>query len=67
MAPRNFPPAPGWSADGAASGCRIKAPLKYDRGLQKVWVRCTLTEVANVVSRMTGAYLAAQFRSVAAR
>ena len=34
MTPRNFPPAPGWSADGR----RIKVPLTYDRGPQKVWV-----------------------------
>ena len=32
--PRNFPPAPGWSADGH----RIKAPLEYSRGREKVWV-----------------------------
>ena len=32
--PRNFPPAPGWSPGGH----RIKVPLDYDRGLDKVWV-----------------------------
>jgi DDE superfamily endonuclease len=32
--PRNFPPAPGWSPDSH----RIKVPLDYDRGLEKVWV-----------------------------
>jgi hypothetical protein len=32
--PRTFPPAPGWSADGH----RIKAPLEYGRGDEKVWV-----------------------------
>ena len=32
--PRNFPPASGWSADGH----RIKAPLEYSRGKEKVWV-----------------------------
>jgi len=32
--PRAFPPAPGWSADGH----RIKAPLEYSRGAEKVWV-----------------------------
>jgi DDE superfamily endonuclease len=32
--PRCFPPAPGWSADGH----RIKAPLEYSRGVEKVWV-----------------------------
>jgi transposase len=31
------------------------------------WVRRTLAEVANVVSRMKGTYLAAQFRRIAAR
>jgi hypothetical protein len=31
---RNFSPAPGWSADGH----RIKAPLDFERGLEKVWV-----------------------------
>ncbi len=34
MTPRNFPPAPGWSADGH----RIKVPLDYERGLDKAWV-----------------------------
>jgi len=32
--PRRFPPASGWSADGH----RIKAPLDYSRGEEKVWV-----------------------------
>lgn len=32
--PRTFPPAPGWSP----SGHRIKAPLEYSRGQEKVWV-----------------------------
>jgi DDE superfamily endonuclease len=32
--PRCFPPTPGWSADGH----RIKAPLEYGRGVEKVWV-----------------------------
>ena len=32
--PRCFPPAAGWSADGH----RIKAPLEYSRGREKVWV-----------------------------
>jgi hypothetical protein len=32
--PRTFPPAPGWSANGH----RIKAPLEYSRGDEKVWV-----------------------------
>lgn len=34
MIPRTFAPAPGWSADGH----RIKAPLDYSRGEEKVWV-----------------------------
>jgi hypothetical protein len=34
VTPRTFPPAPGWSRDGH----RIKAPLEYSRGLDKVWV-----------------------------
>jgi DDE superfamily endonuclease len=34
ISPRTFPPPPGWSADGH----RIKAPLEYSRGVEKVWV-----------------------------
>jgi hypothetical protein len=34
VTPRAFPPAPGWSANGH----RIKAPLAYSRGTDKVWV-----------------------------
>jgi hypothetical protein len=34
VTPRFFPPAPGWSPDGH----RIKAPLEYGRGPDKVWV-----------------------------
>ena len=34
ITPRAFPPVPGWSADGH----RIKAPLEYSRGPDKVWV-----------------------------
>lgn len=34
VSPRTFPPAPGWSLDGH----RIKAPLEYSRGPEKVWV-----------------------------
>jgi hypothetical protein len=34
VSPRTFPPAPGWSRDGH----RIKAPLDYGRGPDKVWV-----------------------------
>ena len=38
--PRTFPPAPGWSPDGH----RIKAPLEYGRGPEKVWVYGALRE-----------------------
>lgn len=34
VTPRFFPPAPGWSPDGH----RIKAPLEYGRGPDKLWV-----------------------------
>lgn len=34
VSPRTFPPAPSWSPDGH----RIKAPLEYSRGPEKVWV-----------------------------
>lgn len=34
VTPRAFPPAPGWSPDGH----RVKAPLEYSRGPDKVWV-----------------------------
>jgi hypothetical protein len=34
VSPRTFPPPPGWSPDGH----RIKAPLEYSRGPDKVWV-----------------------------
>ena len=34
VSPRTYPPAPGWSSDGH----RIKAPLEYGRGPEKVWV-----------------------------
>jgi hypothetical protein len=34
VSPRAFPPAPGWSPDGH----RLKAPLTYSRGPEKVWV-----------------------------
>jgi transposase len=34
VTPRSFPPAPGWSPDGH----RIKAPLEYGRGRDKMWV-----------------------------
>ena len=34
ITPRTFAPTAGWSADGH----RIKAPLEYSRGEEKVWV-----------------------------
>lgn len=34
MTPRTFAPAPAWSPDGH----RIKAPLSYSRGPEKIWV-----------------------------
>jgi hypothetical protein len=34
VTPRTFAPSPGWSPDGR----RIKAPLDYGRGPEKVWV-----------------------------
>ena len=34
MVPRTYPPSGGWSRDGR----RIKAPLEYSRGAEKVWV-----------------------------
>lgn len=34
ISPRSFPPSPGWSRDGH----RIKAPLEYSRGEEKVWI-----------------------------
>jgi transposase len=34
VSPRTYPPAPGWSPDGH----RIKAPLEYGRGPEKVWI-----------------------------
>lgn len=34
LLPRTDPPAPGWSPDGH----RIKAPLDYSRGPERVWV-----------------------------
>jgi hypothetical protein len=34
ISPRTFPPRPGWSRDGH----RIKAPLEYSRGPEKVWI-----------------------------
>jgi DDE superfamily endonuclease len=40
VTPRTFLPAPGWSPDGH----RIKAPLEYSRGEEKVWVYGALRE-----------------------
>jgi hypothetical protein len=57
--PRTFPPAPGWSPDGH----RIKAPLEYSRGLEKVWVYGALRErdgqalTFTAPSRNTAGYL----------
>ena len=34
VSPRSYPPAPGWSSEGH----RIKAPLEYGRGPEKVWI-----------------------------
>jgi hypothetical protein len=34
VSPRTYPPASGWSPEGH----RIKAPLEYSRGPEKVWV-----------------------------
>jgi hypothetical protein len=34
VSPRRYPPAPGWSSEGH----RIKAPLEYGRGPEKVWI-----------------------------
>jgi DDE superfamily endonuclease len=64
VTPRNVPPAPGWSPGGP----RIKAPLLYDRGRDKVWVYGalgvrdgpTLTQVApaRTTARTTAGSLA---------
>jgi hypothetical protein len=59
VTPRAFPPAPGWSA----SGHRIKAPLAYSRGTQKVWVYGALRVrdgqelTCTAASRNTAGYL----------
>jgi DDE superfamily endonuclease len=34
VSPRTFPPPRGWSADGH----RVKAPLEYSRGPDRLWV-----------------------------
>ena len=59
MTPRTFPPAPGWALDGR----RIKAPLEYSRGPEKVWVYGALRErdgqavTLTTRSRNTAGYL----------
>ena len=59
MTPRTFPPAPGWAPDGH----RIKAPLEYSRGPEKVWVYGALRErdgqalTLTTRSRNTAGYL----------
>ena len=59
MTPRTFPPAPGWALDGH----RIKAPLEYSRGPDKVWVYGALRErdgqtvTLTTRSRNTAGYL----------
>ncbi len=59
VSPRTFPPAPGWSGDGH----RIKAPLEYSRGPEKVWVYGALRErdgqavTLTTRSRNTAGYL----------
>ena len=56
---RTFPPASGWSPDGH----RIKAPLEYGRGPEKVWVYGALRErdghaiTLTTRSRNTAGYL----------
>jgi transposase len=59
VTPRTFPPAPGWAPDGH----RIKAPLEYGRGPEKVWVYGALRErdgqalTLTTRSRNTAGYL----------
>jgi DDE superfamily endonuclease len=59
VTPRTDPPAPGWSPDGH----RIKAPLEYGRGPEKVWVYGALRErdgqalTLTARSRNTAGYL----------
>lgn len=59
ITPRTYPPAPGWSRDGR----RIKAPLEYSRGREKLWVYGGLrvcdgvTLTLTAPSRNTGGYL----------
>ena len=59
MTPRTFRPAPAWAPDGH----RIKAPLEYGRGPEKVWVYGALRErdgqalTLTARSRNTAGYL----------
>jgi len=59
VTPRTFPPAPGWAPDGH----RIKAPLEYSRGPEKIWVYGALRErdgqavTLTTRSRNTAGYL----------
>ena len=59
VSPPAYPPAPGWSPDGH----RIKAPLEYSRGPEKVWVYGALrvedgqTLTLTAPSRNTKGYL----------
>ena len=59
LIPRTYPPAPGWSRDGH----RIKAPLDYGRGPEKVWVYGALrvrdgrAVTLTAASRNTAGYL----------
>lgn len=59
ITPRTYPPAPGWSRDGH----RIKAPLEYSRGWEKVWVygglrvRDGAAVTLSAASRNTAGYL----------
>jgi transposase len=59
--PRTFPPAPGWSPDGH----RIKAPLEYGRGEEKVWVYGALRERdGHVITLTTRARNTAGYRQL---
>ena len=49
VTPRTFPPAAGWSHDGH----RIKAPLEYSRGQDKVWVYGALQVADGAVLTLT--------------
>jgi transposase len=59
VTPRTYPPPPGWSPDGH----RVKVPLEYSRGPEKVWVYGGLrvrdghTVTLTTRSRNTAGYL----------